>query len=253
MFPLMREEYFQHAKRIGVVGLKIDFPQPANYERVNWYDETLRDAARIGLMVDFHGATKPSGRDRTWSNEMTREAIAGREQGRNPSSHDTALPFTRYVQGNADYTPVLFDPKRLNGASLAHELAQAIVFTSPYLCCGENPKRYLESNALDVLKNIPSFWDETRVLPASRIGTLAAFARRNQRQWFIGMINGENEHAESVPLTFLGQGNYRVVELADSSDTNDVFVRSERVVTRADTLKAPLRKDGGYVAWIQPQ
>ncbi len=251
--PKAREEYFQHAKRIGIVGLKIDFPKPANYEWINWYDETLRDAARLGLMLDFHGATKPSGRDRTWPNEMTREAIAGREQGRNPSSHDTALPFTRYVQGNADYTPVLFDPKRLSGASLAHELAMGVVYTSPFLCYGDNPKRYLDSAAVDVLKNIPSLWDETQVLPGSRIGTLAAFARRNQKQWFIGMINGENAHEESVPLTFLGIGDYRLVELADSPDTNNAFVRKERVVTRSDTLKAPLRKDGGYVAWLQPQ
>ena len=138
--PKAREEYFQHAKRIGIVGLKIDFPKPANYEWINWYDETLRDAARLGLMIDFHGATKPSGRDRTWPNEMTREAIAGREQGRNPSRHDTALPFTRYVQGNADYTPVLFDPAKLNGASLAHELAQAIVFTSRIFVTGTTRK-----------------------------------------------------------------------------------------------------------------
>ena len=251
--PKVREEYFQHAKRIGIVGLKIDFPKAPNYEWVNWYDETLRDAARVGLMIDFHGATKPSGRDRTWPNEMTREAIAGREQGRNPASHDTALPFTRYVVGNADYTPVLFDPKRLNGASLAHELAQAVVFTSPYLCYGDNPKRYLESEAVEVMKNMPSLWDETRVLPASRVGSLAAFARRNQKQWFIGMINGENAHEESVPLTFLGIGNYRLVELSDSPDANAAFVRKERVVSSLDTLKATLRKDGGYVAWLQPE
>ena len=251
--PKAREEYFQHAKRIGIVGLKIDFPKPANYEWVNWYDETLRDAARIGLMIDFHGATKPSGRDRTWPNEMTREAIAGREQGRNPNSHDTALPFTRYVQGNADYTPVLIEPRRLGGASVAYEVAMGIVYTSPYLCFGDNPKQYLESPVVEVLKNIPSMWDETQVLPGSRVGSLAAFARRNQKQWFIGMVNGDNAHDESVPLTFLGIGDYRLVELLDSPDTNNAIIRKERIVTRADTLKAPLRKSGGYVAWLQPR
>lgn len=251
--PEDRLAYFQHAKRIGVVGLKIDFPHAANYQWVNWYDETLRDAARTGLMVDFHGAVKPSGRDRTWPNEMTREAIAGREQGRNPSSHDTALPFTRYVVGNADYTPVLFDPKKLNGASLAHELAMGVVYTSPYLCYGDNPKRYLESDAADVLKRLPATWDETRVLPGSRIGELAAFTRRKDKEWFVGIINGVNAHEEAVPLDFLGAGRYRLVELADSPDRHDAFVRAERTVTRTDTLKAPLRKDGGYVAWLQPQ
>ncbi len=251
--PKDRETYFQHAKRIGIVGLKIDFPQPASYAWVNWYDDTLRDAARLGLMVDFHGAVKPSGRDRTWPNEMTREAIAGREQGRNPASHDTALPFTRFVQGNADYTPVLFDPAKLNGSSMAYELAMGVVYTSPYFCYGDNPKRYLESDAADVLKHLPPLWDETRVLPGSRIGELAAFARRNGKEWFVGMINGDKAHEEPVPLGFLAAGKYRLVELADSADDNKVFVRTERVVTREDVLKAPLRKSGGYVAWLQPQ
>jgi len=42
------------------------------------------------------------------------------------------------------------------------------------------------------------------------------------------------------------------VELADSAERNDAFVRSERTVTANDTLTLPLRKDGGYVAWLVP-
>ncbi len=111
--PQDRLEYFKRAKSIGIVGLKIDFPKPANDQWVQWYEDCLRDAAQLQLMVDFHGAVKPTGRERTWPNEMTREAIAGREQGKNPAVHDTTLPFLRYVQGHADYTPTLFIPGRL--------------------------------------------------------------------------------------------------------------------------------------------
>ena len=250
--PAQREEYFQHARRIGLAGLKIDFPDAPGYRWVNWYDDTLRDAARAGLMVDFHGAVKPTGRDRTWPNEMTREAIAGREYGKNPASHETALPFVRYVQGNADYTPTMFDPAKLKGSSLAHELAMSIVYTSPFLCYADAPKRYLQSDAVEVIEHTPATWDATTVLPASRIGKLAAFARRHGDQWFVGIINGGDAHEETVPLDFLGAGNYRLVELADSPDGNDAFKRSERVVTRMDSLHAPLRQDGGYVAWLQP-
>ena len=100
---------------------------------------------------------------------MSREAVAGREQGRNPSIHDTALPFTRFVQGHADYTPTLLQAGRLNGASFAHELSMAIIETSEYLCMGDNPKNYLDSDAVDVLKALPSTWDETVVLPGSEI------------------------------------------------------------------------------------
>jgi alpha-glucosidase len=250
--PEDRAAYFKRAKEIGLVGLKIDFPHPANSVWVKWYDDTLRDAAAAGLMVDIHGAVKPTGRERMWRNEMTREAVSGREQGKNPSVHDTALPFVRYVQGPADYTPTLLIPKRLDGSSFAHELAMPIVFTSPYLCMGDSPQHYLESDAADVLKALPSVWDETRVLPGSEIGELAAFARRSGDSWFIGAINNTMPRRETVSLNFLKAGKFKLVELADDPNRNDAFARSERVVTRQDSLMMPLRKDGGYVAWLMP-
>jgi alpha-glucosidase len=250
--PEDRLAYFKRAKEIGIVGLKIDFMEPANAEWVNWYDETLGVAASLQLMVDFHGAVKPTGRERTWPNELTREAIAGREQGKNPAMHDTTLPFLRYVQGHADYTPTLFMPDRLDGSSFAHELAMAVVYTSPFLCYGDNPTNYLKSEAVDVMKALPPTWDETVVLPCSEIGEQAAFVRRHKDEWFIGVINNRMPRRENIPLNFLGAGIFKLVELADSPERNDVFVRSERVVSAKDSLTLPLRPDGGYVAWLVP-
>ena len=251
--PGDRLAYYQKVRDIGIVGLKIDFPKPANTEWVNWYEDALRDAAALQLMVDFHGAVKPTGRERTWPNELTREAVAGREQGKNPSLHDTALPFLRYVQGHADYTPTLLIPGRLNGSSFAHELAMAIVFTSPYLCMGDNPRHYLDSEACDVLKALPAVWDQTIVLPQSKIGQLAAFARRHGDQWFIGVINNTTPRREQIDLSFLGKGNFKFIELADSPERNDAFLWKATTVTSKDVLTLPLRKDGGYVAWIVPE
>jgi alpha-glucosidase len=250
--PQDRLAYFKRAKSIGIVGLKIDFMDPANAEWVNWYEDTLRDAASLQLMIDFHGAVKPTGRERTWPNEMTREAIAGREQGKSLALHDITLPFVRYVQGHADFTPTLFIKDRLKGSSYAHELSMAVVYTSPFLCLGDNPSNYLNSAAVDVLKALPALWDETQVLPQSKIGELAAFARRSGDQWFVGAINDLTPRREKIPLNFLGDGTYQLVELADSPDRNDIFVRTERKVTSKDFLTMPLRKDGGYVAWLRP-
>jgi len=218
----------------------------------DWYDDVLRDAAANELMVDFHGAVKPTGRERTWPNEMSREAVAGREQGKSPALHDITLPFLRYVQGHADFTPTLLIPSRLDKSSFAHELAMSIVFTSPYLCMGDNPTNYLNSAAADVIKALPSVWNETRVLPGSEIGQLAAFARRSGDQWFIGVINDLTPRRHAVALNFLAKRGYKVVELSDDAERNDAFVRTERNVTSKDTLTLPLRKDGGYVAWLIP-
>jgi alpha-glucosidase len=249
--PEERQAYFRRARGMGIVGLKIDFPKPADVHWVNWYEEVLHDAAALHLMVDFHGALKPTGRERTWPNEMTREAIAGREQGKSPSLHDTTLSFLRYVQGHADFTPTLLMPDRLKGSSYAHELAMAVVFTSPFLCLGDNPTNYLNSKAIDLIKVLPSTWDETIVLPFSEIGGQAAFARRHGNDWFIGVVNDQTPRRESISLKFLGDGKFKLVELADSPERNDLFVRDERTVTAKDLLPLPLRNDGGYVAWLK--
>jgi alpha-glucosidase len=250
--PNERLQYMERAKDLGIVGLKVDFPKPANSVWVQWYEDVLRDAAQMKLMIDFHGCVKPTGRERTWPHEMTREAVAGREQGKSPASHDNTLPFLRYVQGHADFTPTLFLEKRLNGSSFAHELAMPIVFTSPYLCLGDHPKRYLESVAVDVLRALPPVWDETLVLPISEIGELSAFARRSGQQWFIGVIGDGKPRRETIRLDFLGKGTYKLVALADDPERNDTFLRRELRVTRKDHLVLPLRKDGGYVGWLVP-
>lgn len=250
--PQARLAYFEKARAAGVVGLKIDFPQRPNVDWVNWYDETARDAARYHLMLDFHGADKPTGRERTWPNELTREAVFGQEQGGLPILHITALPFTRMVQGHADFTPTDFRPDRLHGSSWAHELARAIVYTSPFLCYGGSPQNYLQNPALDILKSVPSTWDETRVLPDSEIGRTAAFARRRGDTWFVGIINGDEDRPFKINLGFLGKGRFRADLLSDSSEQNDAFVRTSRVVSSRDSLPCDVRRDGGYVARFTP-
>jgi alpha-glucosidase len=243
-----RNAYFQKAKDAGLVGLKIDFPGRPDADWVQWYDDTLRDTAKYQLMIDFHGAVKPSGRERTWPHELTREAIFGRESGKLPAIHDTALPFTRYILGHADFTPTEFRLDRLKGSSWAHELAQSIVYTSPFYCYGGDPADYLTNAASDVLKAIPATWDATLVLPQSEVGRTAAFARRKGNDWFIGIVNGNNPRPFPIDLSFLGAGKYRIDKLADSPDNNATWNRTAATVTSKDKFSVPLRADGGFVA-----
>ncbi|BCM92023.1 retaining alpha-galactosidase [Abditibacteriota bacterium] len=250
--PTDRAAYFQKAKDVGLVGLKIDFPERPNSTWVQWYDDTLRDAAKYQLMIDFHGAVKPTGRERTWPNELTREAILGRESGKLPASHDTALPFTRYVQGHADFTPTDFRAGRLNGSSWTHELAQAIVYTSPFLCYGGSPENYLQNPGVDILKALPSTWDETIVLPGSEVGRTAAFARRKGREWFIGVVNGGEDRPFHINLDFLTKGPFEADTMTDLADNNAGWKRAQKTVTGKDSLTFNVRGNGGFVARLMP-
>jgi hypothetical protein len=55
----------------------------------------------------------------------------------------------------------------------------------------------LPPGALQVFRDAPARWDETRCL-AGEPGTLAVFARRSGKSWFIAGINGTSD---LLPLT----------------------------------------------------
>ena len=97
-------------------------------------------------MVNFHGANKPTGEPRTWPNELIREGVRGMESSRlrERARHNATLPFTRFLAGHADYTPVHFGDRR-GDTTWAHQIATAVVFTEPLLTYGAHPKTILET------------------------------------------------------------------------------------------------------------
>ena len=255
--PEQRKEYFRKAVESGVVGIKIDFPPPANREVANWYFDTAKDAAEMHLMVDFHGANKPSGMERTWPNVITREGVRGHEYQitryhRVPKAdHDVIVPFTRYLAGPGDYTPTVFTKSELMGNTWAHELAQAIVFTSPFLCYGGHPQSYLENPGRDVLTAISPVWDETRILAGSEPGKVIAEARRSGRQWFIAVINGGEATTLNLHLDFLGAGAWESTLLRDVKDKPDAWNRQDTEATRTGHIRLEIAARGGFIGWFR--
>ena len=253
-----RRELFRKAVEAGVVGIKIDFPPPASREVANWYFDTAKDAADQHLMVDFHGANKPSGMQRTWPNVITREGVRGHEYQitryhRVPQpDHDVIVPFTRYLAGPGDYTPTVFTTSELMGNTWAHELAQAVVFTSPFLCFGGHPQSYLENPARDVLSAISPVWDETLVLAGSEPGEVVAEARRSGKVWFLAVINGGDTTTLDLPLNFLGAGSWEAVQLRDCKDKPDAWDRQQGKLKPSDHIQLTLAPRGGFVGWLHP-
>src|SRR5208283_5449754 len=93
----------------GIAGLKIDFIDRDDQFAVKWYEDVARTAAENHLLIDFHGAFKPTGLERAWPNQITREGIQGNEYNkwstRETPEHRATLPFTRVLAGPGDYTP----------------------------------------------------------------------------------------------------------------------------------------------------
>lgn len=248
-----RRDFFKQLQDRGVAGVKIDFIDKEGIEQTRFYQAALRDAAAAHLMVDFHGANKPTGLNRTYPNELTREAIYGQEWSTyNPQgpTHNTITPFTRLIAGPADATPGVFDSKKAYGTSRAHQLGLQVIFNSVLSCWPSDPDVYLASAAFPFIHSLPTIWDETIVLAPSKIGEVAAFARRKGQNWFIGVINAGSEKRFKIPLTFLGAGNYQTDMLQDDLRNSDSLLRSLTVKNASDSLPVVLRPEGGYAAML---
>jgi alpha-glucosidase len=126
------------------------------------------------------------------------------------------------------------------------------VFTSPLLVYGAHPKSLLDSPAVDMIKSIPSVWDETVVLPISEIGKVAAFARRRGDQWFLAVLGGPEARQLTVPLSFLNSSPYRAM-LVHDGQSNPTELKIENVeLFSADTLPLELGPGGGFIGRFSP-
>ncbi|ULQ53248.1 glycoside hydrolase family 97 catalytic domain-containing protein [Flavihumibacter fluvii] len=246
-----RRTFFAALRKIGVAGVKIDFIDEEGISQVKFYENTLKDAALAHLMINFHGANKPTGINRTYPNELTREAIYGQEwttytpQG---PLNNCIIPFTRFIAGPADYTPGVFDSKRAYGTSWAHQLALQIIFNSVLSCWPSDPDLYLSSAALPLIKSIPTTWDETIVLTHSRIGELAAFARRKGNDWYLGIINAGDEKRIVLPLDFLGAGNFAAQVIQDDLTNSDHLLHMQSAYSASDSILVVMKPAGGFAA-----
>nr|BFE57865.1 glycoside hydrolase family 97 protein [Dactylosporangium thailandense] len=242
-----RENWLPLIKGWGVAGVKVDFIYEDTQPTLQWYDAILARSAELQLMVNFHGAATPRGLQRTWPHVMTAEAVFGAEQYLR-ADFNTILPFTRNAIASMDFTPVVFSLANRDTTD-GHELGTAVVFESGWQHLADNPQSY-ESHpeALRILDQLPTAWDESRLL-GGRPGQEAYFARRSGNRWFVGGISALNAKTYTTPLSFLGAGQWLAETVRDGSAG---LVRDTRVVTSADMLSVPEATRGGFATALCP-
>lgn len=248
--PEKRRAFFEKCKAFGVAGLKIDFFDAETQDVMKYYQETLEEAAEFGLLINFHGCNKPTGATRTYPNEVTREGILGLEYGAGWADQNTVTPFTRFLVGHGDYTPLTFDKGMMGETTAAHQIATTVIFTSPLLCYGGAPADYLAHPAKDMIKAIPTTWDETRVIEPTEIGESVIIARRKGKEWFVAAITTNPQQGLTIPLSFLGKKTYVCSIVKDHPDEAQQVVLETRKLTAKDVLSVDMKKAGGFVARI---
>jgi len=247
--PQARSVFLKRCHDLGITGVKIDFFDHEAKEMIQLYQVLLKEAAQQKLLVNFHGANKPTGEARTWPNELNREAIRGMESSRltDRATHDVTLPFTRLLAGHSDYTPVHFGARRAN-TTWGHQVASAVILGAPLLTYAASPSNLLANPCCGMIKSIPAVWDETLVLPPSEIGEVAVFARRSGTTWFLAIMNGTTTRKVRIPLSFLTAGDYHTTLVLDNADDTAAETSLKGSLDRTDSLTIELRTGGGFVA-----
>lgn len=243
-----RDQWLPQVKDWGVAGVKIDFIDEYTQPTLQWYDAVLARTANLKLMVNFHGTAMPRGMQRTWPQVVAAEAVYGSEQFHNRAAFDTILPFTRNVVSSMDFTPVVFSMTGRDTTDAA-ELATAVVFESGWQHFADSPESYeAHPEALRILDQLPTAWDETRLLGGSP-GKEAYVARRAGGRWFVGGISALGAKTYSAPLSFLGSGSWLAETVRDGSGG---LTHDTRVVTSADTLSVAEAANGGFATALCP-
>lgn len=245
LFPLLR--------RWGIVGVKSGFVQYASHRWATWLHDMVRYAAENNLLMNIHDEYRPSGFSRTYPNLLTQEGIHGNEEWPD-ATHNVTLPFTRMINGAADYTICYFD-KRLRNTH-AHQLAASVVFFSPLqtILWYDKPERYHGEPEIEWFENLETVFDDSRVL-AGYPGKNIVMARRKADTWWLGAMTGNDGGNETVDLSFLTPGRTYLAQVYTDDDTVDTATRvrcSYFAVTSDDTLKFSLKPRGGAAVRFVP-
>ncbi len=260
------EEALDLFEKWGVKGIKVDFMDRDDQKIVNYYKKVAAEAAKRKLVVDFHGAFKPTGLRREYPNVLTREGVLGLEYSKWSNQvtpeHDLLIPFIRMLAGPMDFTPgamrnaveknfkpVFSEP--MSQGTRCHQLAMFVVYESPFQMLCDSPSAYSrEPEVMDFLGKVPTVWDETKALDA-KVGDYIIVARKSGEEWYVGAMTDWTPRELEIEFGFLGGGEYKAEVYADGMNASKYasdYTKSNKIIKAVDRLKIKLAPAGGWAA-----
>jgi alpha-glucosidase len=263
------DDAFATYEKWGLAGVKVDFMNRSDQDMVNFYHKILAKAADHKLLVDLHGAYAPNGLLRTYPNFITQEGVMGAEynkwSNRITATHNVTLPYTRMLLGPMDYTPggfgnltpdtfVARNNRPFVMTTRGQAIAMYVVYDSPLSMVADAPQAYKKDNGqwedgVDFIQAVPTTWDESRVL-AGDIGQYIVTARRKGDTWYLGAMTNEAGRTVNIPLSFLGNGQFKATIWQDAA-TPATLVKSTASVSSDSVLQLKLSPSGGGAAIIE--
>jgi alpha-glucosidase len=238
-------------KKWGIKGIKFGFVQVGNQHWTTWLHEAVKKCAEYGLMVDIHDEYRPTGFSRTYPNLMTQEGIRGNEEMPD-ATHNTTLPFTRFLAGPADYTIAYYSKAIKN--THAHQLALSVVYYSPiqFIYWYDQPMAYQGEPEIEFFDKVHTVWDETKILNGE-LGKYITVARKSGKDWFVGSITNTEARTLELNFDFLdAKKNYYARMYVDDEKvkTKTKVALKDVTIKKGSKIKLDLKASGGAAIWI---
>jgi Glycoside hydrolase 97. len=260
------ERVFKHYSEMGIKGFKIDFMDRDDQDVVDFYENCAKMGVKYHMLVDFHGAFKPAGLQRTYPNVLNFEGVNGLEQMKwskgDEVTYDVTIPFIRMVAGSMDYTqgamrnasrdcyrPIGSEP--MSQGTRCRQLAEYAIFDAPLTMMCDSPSAYMtEPECTGFIASFPTVWDETVPL-CGEIGEYVAIARRHGDKWYIGAMTDWNARDLTLDLGFIGGGKMTIFQ--DGINADRAARDYKKVLTELPAdgqVKIHMAPGGGWAAII---
>ena len=261
------DEAFALYEKWGIEGVMIDFMNRDDQEMVNWYHEVAEKAAQHHLTVNWHGAYKPTGMERTWPNVLNYEAALNQEYNKSEKRNTTGtqpqcciypqhcwagrLPSRWNAKSTARKLPTQPQGPPVQGTR-GHQLALNVVYLNHLPMMADYPAAYRGQPGLKFLTQLPTNWDETRVLHAE-LDHAIVVARRKGNIWYLGGITGVEKCELDLPLSFLDNGTFEAELYFDNPSKGPTALSiSKQLISKDDTLPVKIPRAGGFAARLTP-
>ena len=259
------EEICKYYSEIGVKGFKVDFIDRDDQKAVNFYYKMAETAAKYNLIIDFHGAYKPTGLSRTFPNVLNFEGVYGLEnlkwnQNIDLVTYETTIPFIRMLAGPLDFTQgamrnanrdnyraVWTEP--MSQGTRCRQLAEYVIFESPFNMLCDSPSNYRdEDECAKYITEIPTVWDETIALDGE-VGEYVIIARRSGDRWYVGGITNWEDREIEIDLSSLNLKHNQATEFRDGVNANKIAEDYSKNIITIDnnTYMVKMSKGGGFV------
>lgn len=243
----------------GIKGIKIDFWEDDSHETMIRMENLLKLCGKYQMLVNLHGCTRPSGLRRTYPYLMTQEGICGGETNfwwpsNITGAHHINMMFTRNVVGAADYTPgdfASFLGSIITQVSMGQHMALMTAFESGITHIAECPENLRHFLGKDIMKRLPTAWDESRLLEGKLL-KYATIARRSGEDWW---VSGLCTDARNCKLTFdfLEEGRtYTAYIYRDGNCRSDLKFNKVQV-KKGSSLNIRELSEGGFLVQVSPR